>query len=232
MKLILPTQPTPQSIALLSDMICFAICHPTQYACLLDHLGDYVTDSDSISVNIESWFQARTLALDSPKFCSLLISRSDLIQLGIDPSLLAKWLQDLSKTTRTFPKVNLNQIIRSSLLHSDVDKTASPTNSSLTNITSSDLHFGILTLIQSNRCHDLTNQFLIDIVANLVHRSELDAEDESRRLLTQKLVDRFAQILSVAAATKVVSITNALRTSLKKLDNNQIIAALIKWQNK
>lgn len=228
MKIIFPTQPTPQSLALISDMISFALCHPSQYASILDNLGTYVYMSESVHIYMESWHQAQTLALDSPGFCSALFSRDDLIQLEIGKKILAKWLQDLSKTDQDFPLVNLNQIIKYSLFDSGNSESTSEGTVSTTDQLDSDLHYGILTVIQSKRCQTLTNQFLIDIVTNLSQRLDVSINATSRAQ-TNLIVDWFAQILSVSAASKVTSITNTLKASLMKLESNQIIAAIIKW---
>jgi len=226
MKILIPSQSSPQSMSLISDMISFALCHPSQYSNMLDYLSSYVDSTESLEIYTESWYQAETLALDSPSFCAALLCRDDLKQLEIDKKLVAKWLQDLSKVDRDFPSISLNQIIRLSLLD-----TLDGTESDRTNYDmDSDLHLGILTVIQSKRCQTLTNQFLIDIVTHLSQRLE-SATDDSTKEQTQQLVDRFAQILSVAAANKVTSLTVTLRNALSKLEQNQIIRALIKWQN-
>lgn len=231
MKLILPTTPTPQSMSLVSDIISFALCHPSIYASVLDNLSYYCVSSEVIKIEIESWNQAVSLAIDSPSFCSAILSRSDLAQMDIDKRLLAKWLQDLSKTEQEFPAVNLNQIIRHSLLDSESHVNISPSGSNIGNksdLNESDLHFCILTLIQSKRCQTITNQFLIE-VANTLSQKVLYNESEKRKTM---LLDRFGQILSVAAASKVTSITNSLRAALGSLESNQLIAAVVRWQNK
>lgn len=226
MKVILPSPPNAQFMAIISDLISFALCHPSVYSSILDNMSSYLNASDLVNVNMESWHQAESLALESPSFCSALISRSDLPRLGIDKKLLAKWLQDLSKIEPDFTPPSLNQLIRYSLFHQAPDgMTAEEIHKA--ELSNSDLHFGILTLIQCKKCQTLTNQFLIDVVSTLALPSKDQASGPS-----QALVDRFAQILSVAAASKMTTITNALRSSLTKLDSNQLIASVIQWHNK
>lgn len=227
MKVILPTPPTAQSMALISDLISFSLCHSSVYSTILDNMSSHLNASDLINVDVESWHQADSLALDSPSFCSALISRFDLPRMDIDKRLLARWLQDLSKIEREFPAPSLNQLIRYSLFH-HVPQTLKAEEIHKADHANSDLHFGILTLIQSRRCQTLTNQFLIDVVSTLAQQTK----DQTTSFQSMSPVDRFAQILSVAAANKVTSITNALRNSLSKLDTNQLIASVIHWQNK
>lgn len=225
MKAIFPSSPTPHSMALISDLLSFALCHPSTYAQILDYTSSYLNVSDHITVDVESWFQARTLALDSPDFCSALISRPDLATLNIDKRLLARWLHDLSKVERTFSYPSLNQLIRYSLFHHQASSSQEEAHSQ--EHASSDLHLGILTLIQSRRCQTLTNQFLIDIVSNLV--TQESADNAVKRTASTILIDRFAQILTVAAANKVTTITNALKNWLSRLESNQLILSVISW---
>lgn len=225
MKAILPASPTAHSMALISDLIGFALCHPSTYAQMLDYTSTYLSDPDLITIDIESWSQARTLAMDSPDFCSALISRPDLPRLIIDKKLLARWLHDLSKVDKEFSHASLNQVIRYSLFHNH--NPSSNENSHSQDLANSDLHLGILTLIQSRRCQTLTNQFLIDVVSNL---DPDDSKNEEPSMTTPTiLIDRFAQILSVAAANKVTTITNALKSCLSKLDSNQLIRSVMNW---
>lgn len=234
MKIVLPPSPTPQSMALVSDIVSFALCHPSNYSTILDNLSSYLNGSDMVKIDIESWHQAVSLALDSQCCCSALLSRQDLPQMGIPKKLLAKWLQDLSKTEQNFPSINLSHIIRFALLDGldspQINSTEcqSPVKLSKPLDTSdSDLHFCILTLIQSRRCLTLTNQFLIEIANALAQKAA--SLEESRSTI---ILDRFGQILSVAAASKATTITSSLRNALASLDSNQLIAAVIKWQNK
>jgi hypothetical protein len=234
MKLVLPPSATPQSMALISDIISFALCDPSKHGAILDHLSTYLNGSDMIKIYIESWNHATTLAHHSQYFCSALLSRQDLPQMGVPKKLLAKWLQDLSESKQGFPPVNLNQIIKSFLLDgldcgsskttkcTPGEKIREPLDTS-----DSDLHFCILTLIQSRRCLTLTNQFLIEIANTLSQK--VNFLDESKKTV---VLDRFGQIISVAAASKATSITTSLKNALSNLDSNQLIAAVIKWQNK
>jgi len=221
-------------MALVSDITSFAMCHPSNYGNILDNLSSYLNGSDLVKIDIESWYQAVSLALDSPSFCSALLSRQDLSQMSIPKKLLAKWLQDLSKAEQSFPPVNLSHIIRFALLDSShppqLDSTecqSAVKPSKPIDTSDSDLHFCILTLIQSRRCLTLTNQFLIEIANALSQK--ITSLDESKRTIT---LDRFGQILSVAAASKATTLTSSLRNALASLDSNQLIAAVIKWQNK
>lgn len=224
MKVILPTPPTQYSMSLVSDMMSFALCHPSQYSSVLDYLSIYASEVESTTIDVESWLQAESLALDSPTFCSALLCRSDLMEMGVDKKILSKWLQDLSKTEQDFQPVNITYIIRHTLTSNKaIDE------SNLTEHFDSDLHFGILTLIQSKRCQNLTSQFLIDITNNI---HQISSDDPKTRQFYEQTVDRFAQILSVAAASKVATITSSLKTALNRLSSNQIIAAVIRWQNK
>lgn len=234
MKVILPSPPTAHSMALISDLISFALCHSSIYTTILDNMSSYLNASDLVTVDVESWQQAESLSIDSPSFCSALISRSDLCRLGIEKKLLAKWLQDLSKIEQEFPVPSLNHMIRYSLFHQHPTKDMCDEEKHYLELAASDLHFGLLTLIQSRRCQTLTNQFLIDVVSTLAQQSQTDEDErkEARAAQMTMLIDRFAQILSVAAASKVTTITNALRNSLAKLDSNQLIASVISWQNK
>lgn len=234
MKVILPPSPTPQSIELISDIISLALCHPSNCNAILDNLSSYMSGSDMIKIFIESWCQANSLALASPSFCSALLSRQDLPQMGIPKQLLAKWLQDLSKMEQGFAHVNLSQLIKISLvggldssLTNDIDPQQPDKATKSTDTIDSDLHFSILTLIQSRRCLTLTNQFLIEIANTLAEK--VDTIDARQNTL---ILDRFGQILAVAAASKATSITSSLRSALNSLDSNQLIAAVIKWQNK
>lgn len=225
MKAILPSSPTAHSMALMSDLMSFALCHPSTYAQILDYTSSYLNASDLITIDVESWSQARTLALDSPDFCSALISRHDLQRLNIDKKLLARWLHDLSKVQKDFTHPSLNQLIRYSLFHDTGASSSGDTQAQ--ELANSDLHLGILTLIQSRRCQTLTNQFLIDVVSNLA--TDDSKKDETTIPTPTILIDRFAQILSVAAANKVTTITNALKNWLTKLDSNQLIMSVINW---
>lgn len=229
MKIMLPSPATPQSMSLVSDLISFALCHPSTYSSVLDSMSPYLNSSDLINIDIESWQQAESLALDSPTFCSALISRPNLSRLDIDKKLLAKWLQDLSKVEEEFPPPSLNQLIRYSLFNRSTSDIVDKEELHKIELADSDLHFGILTLIQSKRCQTLTNQFLIE-VATILGQQTNDSQISEQKHFTS--VDCFAQILSVAAASKVTSITNTLRTILGKLDSNQLIASVIRWQNK
>lgn len=225
MKLLLPSPPTAQSMVLISDLISFALCHPSVYTAILDNLSSYLNVPDSINLDLESWQQAESLAIDSPSSCSALLSRSDLAKMNIDKRLLAKWLQELAKSEQDFPPPSLNQLIRYSLFHHQPTASMTADEQRRLELTNSDLHLGILTLIQSKKCQTLTNQFLIDVVSTLAQQISPDQPHTT-------VVDRFAQILSVAAFVKVTTITNALRTSLSKLGSNQLIASMIHWQSK
>lgn len=225
LKMMLPNPPTAQSISFISDLINFALCHCSIYTTILDSMSSLLTTNDFLSIEVEFWFQTQSLALDSPSFCSALISRSDLPRLGINKKLLATWLQDLSRTDQEFPSPNLNYLIKHSLFH-EKTYTMSREQSRTEELTKSDVHFGILTLIQSKRCQTLSSQFLIDVATELCQKSK--ANDPKTRIL----VDRYAQILSVATANKVASITAALKAALSDLDSNQLIASVIRWQNK
>lgn len=225
LKAILPSSPTAHSMALISDLISFALCHPSTYSQMLDYTSSYLNASDLVTIDVESWNQARTLALDSPDFCSALLSRPDLARMNIDKRLLARWLHDLSKVERDFTNPSLNQLIRYSLFH--LNDSLSSEEAQSQELANSDLHLGILTLIQSRRCQTLTNQFLIDVVSNLA--PDEARSDEAKRPAPTLLIDRFAQILSVAAANKVTTITNALRNWLSKLESNQLIFSVMNW---
>lgn len=232
LKAILPNPPNAQFMAIISDLISFALCHPTIYTNVLDNMSSYLQASDLVNVFVESWQQAETLAIDSPSFCSALISRSDLPKIGIEKKLLAKWLQDLSKVDQEFPPPSLNQLIRYSLFYS-LPQNFNSEELYAVELANSDFHFGILTIIQSRRCQTLTNQFLIDVVSTLVQQIKSDNVDtKNQSHSTTTLVDRFAQILSVAAASKVTTITNALRNLLGELSSNQLIASVIQWPKK
>lgn len=229
MKVILPTPTNAQSSALISDLISFALCHPSVYTSILDNMSSYLNASDLIYVDMECWYQAKSLAVDSPSFCSALISRTDLPHLGIDKKLLAEWLQDLSKSEEEFPPPSLNQLIKYSLFHR-APQNLTEEEQHASELASSDFHFGILTLIQTKKCQTLTNQFLIDVISTLAQ--QIESQDQNSDSQSTILIDRFAQIISVAAASKVTTITNALRNSLSKLDTNQLIATLIQWPSK
>lgn len=237
-KVVLPAAPTPQTMSLMSDIISFALCHPTDYSTILDNLSSYLSASDAVKIDIESWMQAVSLALESPHFCSALLSRPDLPLMGIDKRLIAKWLQDLSKTEQEFPPVNLSHIIRYSLFESQLhtiselfESQSDKTNKVTTNMdtSDSDLHYCILTLIQSKRCMTLTNQFLIEIANTLAQRLRQQQEGGNDMNV---ILDRFGQILSVAAASKATTLTSTFRNALTALDSNHLIAAIIKWQTK
>lgn len=228
LKIVLPSQPNQESMELVSDLISFAICHPSTYACVLDNMSIYLDYENEVHIDIESWIQAESLALDSPTFCSALLNRRDLLAMGIGYRLLAKWLNDLSKTNQEFPPVNLSEIIRGMFMpiQDETDKTI--TSSEQLQLSRSDLHLGILTVIQSRRCQTLGGQFLIDLAK---HLSGLSTTTIDKEILIVN-IDRFAQILSVAIAGKVANITNALRTGLEPLQSNQLIAAVMRWPNK
>lgn len=223
MKIILPSQPTTQSIELISDLISFAICHPSIYSCILDNMSSYLSLTDSVNIYIESWFQAESLAIDSPCFCSALLSRDDVLGMDIGYKLLAKWLHDLSKTSQEFPPVDLRRIIEQLFVGH-----RSTGNDCDHDLARSDLHFAVLTLIQSKRCRTLTNQFTTQLTSEIARIFN----DSKRECADANLIDRFAQILSVAVACKVATITNNLRMELESLRSNQLIAAIIKWSNK
>lgn len=234
MKVVLPTTQSAQYVALVSDIINFALCHPSSHVVILDHLSSQLSSCDLMKIDIESWHQAASLALESPSFCSALLSRSDLNQMGIDKKLLAKWLQDLSKTEQEFPPVNLIHIITNSLLNELVlndEKESSQHNKekAITATLESDLHFSILTLIQSRRCQVITQQFLIALSNQL---RELLGKPGNESFDSTMVLDRFGQILSVAAACKVTTITSSLKIALRSLESNQLIAGLITWQDK
>lgn len=225
LKMMLPNPLTTQAISFMSDLINFALCHCSNYTTMLDSLSVYLITNEFIIIELEYWFQAQTLALDSPSFCSALISRADLPKLGINKKLLAIWLQDLSRTDNEFPPPNLVHLIKYSLFH-EKDQPMSREQLRTEELTKSDVHFGILTLIQSKRCQMLTSQFLVDVATELRHKAK--SNDPKARVI----VDRYAQILSVATANKVASKTASLKTALSDLESNQLIASVIKWQNK
>lgn len=226
-KILFPTQRTTESLKLLSDLVSFALCHPPTYKHILDELSFHPDISD-VDLDVESWHQAESLALDSPSICSAILSRKDLPRMNIDKKLLAKWLQDLSRIEQEFPKVKLDLLIKYSLSPEDAPTRATAEEKHIIDLANSDFHFGILTLIQCKKCEKLRIQSLIEVTSTLAQ--QVGSSEQKSKATT--LVDRFAQILSVAAASEIITITNALRNALSKLDSNQLIASVIQWQNK
>lgn len=232
-KSLLPPPLTPAGCTLISQLIGLSLCYPMHYSNILDTLSPYLDSSETITIDTESWDQSTNLAKESPIFCSAIISRSGLTSMNLSKKLLARWLQDLALypedsnfCSQHYP--SLNQVIRYSLFHSRPVDDQTPNDIRQAQLENSDLHLAILTTIQYKKCQSLSNQFLIDVASTLINKQP-DKQDTDSPI---SLVDRFAQIVSTASASRVTNVTNALRNSLTKLNSNPLINNIIQVSNK
>ncbi|KAI2809598.1 hypothetical protein RDWZM_003170 [Blomia tropicalis] len=196
---IFPSMLNKRQAALVSQLISLAL--NLHHGPLLDCLEFYIRNCDAIM--FPDIPISSSLATDSPLFCSAVISRGYYRCHPDSSKHLAEWLRTLVDLVPE-NTIQLTKVIPYSFLERPVDY---------------ELHLAILNVIRSRRCEKVSNHLFI---INLLYSIQAMPDNHL-------LVDRLAQMLTIAFANDMCSNSNQLKSVLMtSFSKNILINAICK----